>query len=109
MITAGSARVCARSGSMSDGAWRWFVALDGGDLDGFTGGAGLLRFEWPSRQVQHRYYDGVSGGHNVSIAPSGRILLLGNFSQQTVVVDTQTMQVVRRASTMHVEESDYRL
>lgn len=94
---------------MSDSPWRWFVALDGGDLDGLIGAAGVLRFEWPSRCIEHRFFSGVSGGHNVSIAPGGRILLLGNFSQQIVVVDTQTLEVVGRATTMSVEESDYRL
>ena len=94
---------------MSDEAWRWFVALDGGDMDGFTGGAGLMRLQWPSRAVDHRFYDGVSGGHNVSISPNGRLLMLGNLSQQLVAIDTQTLEIVRRASTMRIEESDYRL
>jgi hypothetical protein len=94
---------------MSDDPWRWFVALDGGDLDGLIGSAGVLRFDWPSRQVTHRFYGGVSGGHNVSIAPGGRVLLLGNFSQQIVVIDTGTLEVLDRVATMAVEESDYRL
>lgn len=93
----------------ADTPWRWFVALDGGDLDGLIGAAGLLRFEWPARRVTHRFFDGISGGHNVSIAPSGRILLLGNFSQQFVVVDAASLSVVKRATTMRIEESDYRL
>lgn len=94
---------------MSDEPWRWFVGLDGGDLDGLIGGAGVLRFAWPSRRVDHRFYDGVSAGHNVSIAPGGRLLLLGNFSQQIVVVDTASLEIVQRAATMAIEESDYRL
>jgi hypothetical protein len=93
----------------SDAAWRWFVALDGGDLDGLIGDAGVLRFEWPSRRLDYRYFDGVSAGHNVSIAPGGRILLLGNFSQQIVVVDTASLDVLERVTTMSVEQSDYRL
>ena len=94
---------------MADAPWRWFVALDGGDLDGLIGAAGLLRFDWPSRRVTHRFFDGVSGGHNVSIAPGGRVLLLGNFSQQLVAVDTASLAVLKRATTMGIEESDYRL
>jgi hypothetical protein len=94
---------------MSDEPWRWFVALDGGDLDGLIGSAGVLRFEWPSRRVDHRFFGGVSGGHNVSIAPGGRLLLLGNFSQQLVVIDTASLEIVQRATTMAIEESDYRL
>jgi len=94
---------------VADAPWRWFVALDGGDLDGLVGAAGLLRFDWPSRRVTHRFFDGVSGGHNVSIAPGGRVLLLGNFSQQLVVIDTGSLAVLKRATTMGIEESDYRL
>jgi hypothetical protein len=94
---------------MSDEPWRWFVALDGGDLNGFIGGAGVLRFDWPSRKATHRFFSGISGGHNVSIAPSGKILLLGNISQQLAVIDTNSLEVVGRATTMGVEESDYRL
>jgi hypothetical protein len=94
---------------MADDPWRWFVALDGGELDGLIGAAGVLRFDWPSRTVVHRFYDGISGGHNVSIAPGGRVLLLGNFSQQIVVVDTGSLAMVGRATTMGVEETDYRL
>ncbi len=94
---------------MADDPWRWFVALDGGDLDGLIGCAGLLRFDWPQRRVTHRYYDGISGGHNVSIAPSGKTLLLGNFSQQVVVVDAASLEVLARKATMGIEECDYRL
>jgi hypothetical protein len=78
-------------------------------MDGFTGGAGLMRFQWPSRAVDYRFYDGVSGGHNVSLSPDGRRLLLGNLSQQFVVVDSRTLEVLRRAPTLGIEESDYRL
>lgn len=94
---------------MSDEPWRWFVALDGGDLDGLIGAAGVMRFEWPSRRVDFRFYGGVSGGHNVSVSPDGRLLLLGNFSQQLVLIDARDLDVVERATTMAIEESDYRL
>jgi hypothetical protein len=94
---------------MADASWRWFVALDGGDLDGLIGAAGILRFEWPARKATHRFFDGVSGGRNVSIAPGGAALLLGNFSQQLVLVDTRSLEILRRATTMGIEESDYRL
>jgi hypothetical protein len=91
-------------------AFRWFVALDGGELDGLLGLAGVLRFDWPERTVRHEYFDGVSGGHNVSVAPSRKLLLLGNFSQQIVVVDAETLREQgRRQTTMAIEECDYRL
>ncbi|HMI84027.1 MAG TPA: hypothetical protein VK550_08020 [Polyangiaceae bacterium] len=93
---------------MSDEAWRWFVALDGGELNGLIGPAGVMRFEWPSRKLNYRFYEGISGGHNVSISPSGKHLLLGNFSQQLVLVDTRTLELVNRAATLWIEETDYR-
>ena len=65
---------------MSDEAWRSFIALDGGELNGLIGPAGVMRFEWPSRKLNYRFYEGMElGGHNVSISPSGRHLLLGNL------------------------------
>lgn len=94
---------------VSTDPWTWFVALDGGDLDGLGGTAGLLRFAWPSKKVDHRMYDGISGGHNVSIRPDGKALLLGNLSQQLVAIDTGNLAVINRKTTMQVEEIDYRL
>src|ERR1043166_7555965 len=94
---------------MPDEPWRWFVALDGCDLDGLIGAAGGVRFEWPSRRLDYRFYSGISGGHNVSISPDGRLILLGNFSQQLVVLDARSLDIVQRAATMAIEESDYRL
>lgn len=89
--------------------WRWFVALDGGELDGLLGSAGLLRFDWPSRAIKYRFYDGISAGHNVTLSPDGKRLLLGNFSQQILIIDTNTLDEIARHTTMGVEESDYRL
>lgn len=94
---------------MHNGDFSYYVALDGPQLDGLIGCAGLLRFDWPSREIAFRYYDGVSSGHNVSIAPSGKVGLLGNFSQQHVVIDLDTMEEIGRQSTMAFEPVDYRL
>jgi hypothetical protein len=93
----------------ADEAWRWYIALEGEDLDGRFGRAGILRMDWPSKAVTYRYYDGVAAGHNVSIAPGGKLLLLGNFSQQIVVVDAANLEVLGRQATMAIEECDYRL
>ena len=42
-------------------------------------------------------------------SPNGKLLLLGNFSQQIAVIDTDTLELVGRETTMCVEECDYRL
>ena len=47
---------------MADDPWQWYVALDGGELNGLIGEAGVLRFDWPSRTLAYRFYDGVSAG-----------------------------------------------
>lgn len=92
-----------------DQPFSYYVSLDGPHLDGLIGHAGLLRFDWPSKQISIEYYDGVSGGHNVSIAPNGRMGLLGNFSQQLVLVDLENLRELERQSMMEIQSPDYRL
>ena len=92
-----------------DKPFSYYIGLDGPHLDGLIGHAGLLRFDWPSKQISIEYYDGVSGGHNISIAANGKLGLLGNFSQQLVLVDLENMRELERQSTMEIEPSTYRL
>ncbi len=96
----------------TDEAFSFYAALDGPHLDGLIGSAGILRLDWPEREIHIEHFDGVSAGHNVSIAPNNRLALLGNFSQQIVLVDVsdpESMRVVGRQATMTFEECDYRL
>ncbi|MGH9463551.1 MAG: hypothetical protein ACRD1X_20295 [Vicinamibacteria bacterium] len=92
-----------------DKPFSYYISLDGPHLDGLIGHAGLLRFDWPSKKVSIEYYDGVSGGHNISIAPSGKLGLLGNFSQQIVLVDLENLRELGRQSTLGIESTNYRL
>ena len=92
-----------------DRPWSWVVALDGGGLDGRRGAAGLLRFDWPSKKIKFRFYDGISGGHNPSVSPSGKKIILGNFSQTILVVDADTLEPIARQSMLAIEETDDRL
>ena len=96
----------------SDEQFSVYMALDGPHLDGLIGSAGMLRFDWPERKYTIRHYDGVSAAHNVSLSPDGRLALLGNFSQQIVLVDisnSSEMPVVTRQATQYFEKCDYRL
>jgi hypothetical protein len=89
-----------------------FIALDGPHLDGLIGSAGMLRFDWPERKFYIQHYEGISAAHNVSLAPNGELALLGNFSQQLVLVDLsnpQDMRIIARQATQYFEESSYRL
>jgi hypothetical protein len=87
----------------------YYIALDGPHFDGLIGDAGLVHFEWPSRKVRIAYFDGVSAGHNISISPSGARGLLGNFSQQIVLLDLENMRELKRQSTFAIERAEYRL
>ena len=79
------------------------MALDGPHLDGLIGSAGVLRFDWPEQKFYINHFQGISAAHNVSIGPGGHLALLGNFSQQIVVLDIDDpndIRIVRRQSTM---------
>jgi hypothetical protein len=93
----------------SDAPFSFFVALDGGHLDGLHGSAGLLRFDWPSKRLTVRHYPGVSAAHNISLSHDGRLGLLGNFSQQIVLVDTYDLRILQRVSTLGLEPTRFRL
>jgi len=92
-----------------DAPFSFFVALDGGHLDGLIGSAGLLRFDWPSRRLTIRHYPGVSAAHNISLSHDGKRGVLGNFSQQVVVVDLRDLSIIDRVSTLSLEPTRNRL
>ena len=92
-----------------DQPWSWFVALDGGELNGLIGSAGILRFDWPERSFTHRFYEGISSAHNVTLSPHGDKLLLGNFSQQFVLIDTASLDVIDRTTSMGIQTAEYPL
>jgi hypothetical protein len=97
---------------MTDAPWSAYMALDGPHLDGLIGSAGVLRFDWPERTFHIQHFEGVSAAHNVSLAQNAQLALLGNFSQQIVVLDiskADKIREVRRQSTMYFEEAAYRL
>lgn len=95
-----------------DAPWSAYMALDGPHLDGLIGSAGVLRFDWPERKFYFQHFEGISAAHNVSIARNAQLALLGNFSQQIVVLDISKpdkIREVRRQATMQFEQAAYRL
>jgi hypothetical protein len=93
--------------NMNDERFSSYMALDGPHLDGLIGSAGILRFDWPEKKTYIQHFEGISAAHNVSIAPGGQLALLGNFSQQIVLLDISNpndMRIVGRQATMHFEE-----
>lgn len=89
-------------------AFDYFIALDGNGLNGFEGFAGVARLrcnpEKDSWEIAVRFYDGVAGGHALSIAPGGRVGFLGNLSQQLLFFDPETLDEVSRASTLPMRQ-----
>ena len=97
---------------MSDQPFSVYYALDGPDLDGLVGSAGVLRFDWPERKFYVKHFDGISSAHNPSLAPNGKLALLGNFSQTIMLLDIEDANNIRevaRQSTMYFEECSYRM
>lgn len=89
-----------------------YMALDGPHIDGLIGSAGLLQFDWPEKNIYISHFDGISACHNVSLSPDGNMAILGNFSQQLVVLDIsdpRQFKILRRQSAMYIEECPYRL
>ncbi|HEX3482169.1 MAG TPA: hypothetical protein VHT91_44445 [Kofleriaceae bacterium] len=96
----------------NDAPWSAYMALDGPHLDGLIGSAGVLRFDWPERKFYFQHFEGISAAHNVSLAHNAQLALLGNFSQQIVVLDISKpdkIREVRRQSAMYFEQAAYRL
>jgi len=97
---------------MQDERFSFYTALDGVHIDGLIGSAGILRFDFPECKYYIKHFEGISSAHNVSLAPNGKYALLGNFSQQIVLVDIEDpndMKIAARQSTMYFEECAYRL
>src|SRR5438094_7520177 len=97
---------------MTDERFSVYFALDGVHLDGLMGSAGILRFDWPEKKYYFEHFQGISSAHNVSISPNGELALLGNFSQQIVLLDVRNprkMSIMNRQNTMYFEECAYRL
>jgi hypothetical protein len=97
---------------MNDEKFSAYMALDGPHLDGLIGSAGVLRFDWPEKKTYIQHFEGISAAHNVSLAPNGQLALLGNFSQQIVLLDIANpdkMRVAARQATMYYQQSAYRL
>jgi len=90
--------------------YRFHIALDGSGLNGLEGMAGVAQFlfdpEDNSYAYKIRYYDGIAGGHAVSVSPDDRFGFLGSTSQHLLVYDAQTCDEVGRQSTLRFERND---
>ncbi len=93
-----------------DYPYAFHIALDGNGLNGLEGRAGVCVFRYDPATESHthdiRYYDGMAGGHAVSVSPDRRIGFLGSTAQHLMFYDTQTLDQVERISTLRFEATD---
>lgn len=87
--------------------YAFHVALDGNGVNGLEGLAGVCLFHYDPVDETYAYkivyYDGVAGGHAVSVDPSGTVGFLGNTGQHLLFYDARTLDELDRISTLRFE------
>jgi hypothetical protein len=87
--------------------YAFYIALDGNGVNGLEGLAGVCLFLFDPAGNRHAYkivyYDGIAGGHAVSVNPSGTVGYLGNSGQHLLFYDAHTLTELERISTLQFE------
>jgi hypothetical protein len=90
--------------------YRFHIALDGSGLNGLEGMAGVCQFLFDPADNAYAYkisyYDGIAGGHSVSVNPGGTVGFLGNTGQHLLLYDARNSADVARQSTLRFEAND---
>lgn len=90
--------------------YAFHVALDGNGINGLEGKAGACLFLYDPETGRYaykvKYYQGVGGGHAVSVNPGRTVGFLGNAGQHLLFYDADSLEEVARFSTLHVEPTD---
>ncbi len=90
--------------------YAFHIALDGNGINGLEGRAGVCVFRFDPADDAYaykiKYYDGVAGGHAVSVNPSGTVGFLGNAGQHLLFYDARTLEEITRGSTLRFETND---
>lgn len=90
--------------------YRFHVALDGNGLNGLEGLAGVCQFHFDPADNAYAwkvtYFDGIAGGHAVSVNPAGTIGYLGNTGQHLLLYDARDSHELARQSTLFYEPTD---
>lgn len=90
--------------------YRFHIALDGNGLNGLEGRAGVCQFLFDPADNAYaykvRFFDGIAGGHSVSINPGGTLGFLGNTGQHLLIYDALNSNEVARQSTLRFEVND---
>jgi hypothetical protein len=87
--------------------YAFHIALDGNGINGLEGMAGVCLFLFDPADNRYAYkivyYDGIAGGHAVSVNPSGTVGYLGNAGQHLLFYDAQILVEMERISTLRFE------
>jgi hypothetical protein len=90
--------------------YAFHVALDGNGINGLEGMAGVVIFLFDpaddSYAYKISYFDGIAGGHAVSVNPSRDYGVLGNAGQHILIYGTSDCAEVDRISTLRFESAD---
>ncbi len=90
--------------------YAFHIALDGNGINGLEGLAGACIFLYDPADGAHaykiRYFDGLAGGHALSVNPSRTCGFLGSTSQQLLFYDPRTLDELDRISTLQFETTD---
>jgi hypothetical protein len=83
------------------------VALDGNGINGLEGMAGVCLFLFDPTDNSYgykiKYYDGLAGGHAVSVNPTRRVGFLGNAGQHLMFYDATNGDELDRLSTLRLQ------
>ncbi|MGM9516315.1 hypothetical protein ACS5PK_18845 [Roseateles sp. DB2] len=90
--------------------YRFHIALDGNGLNGLEGLAGVCQFLFDPADNAYAwkisYFDGIAGGHAVSLSPGGSLGFLGNTGQHLLIYDGSDSRELARQSTLSFETND---
>jgi hypothetical protein len=90
--------------------YAFHIALDGNGLNGLEGRAGVCIFRYDPATGRYsydvEYYDGMAGGHAVSVSPDRQVGFLGSTGQHLMFYDTATLGEIDRISTLQFEATD---
>ncbi len=92
---------------MREYPYAFHIALDGNGINGLEGLAGACVFLYDPTDGAYaykvQYYDGLAGGHALSVNPARDCGFLGSTGQHLLLYDPQTLAELDRVSTLRFE------
>lgn len=86
------------------------IALDGNGINGLEGMAGVCNFLFDpadnSYAFKIKYFNGLAGGHAVSISPDRKYGYMGTAGQHLALYDPFSLEEYERVSTLRFETPD---